>query len=152
MICTSPSSLPLPEKSISSLVAREQILFSSVGRELDLIRARLPNRARFDSSSITKVVTRARVGFRAMSSSVAQDPSSRVVTQARIGFRARVTYFELGCPETNIDPSHLYTFIHLFISHKGEKSWTFLESMERKVTNKLNSCKFYQMQEAIFLK
>ena len=36
--------------------------------------------------------------------------------------------------------------------HKGEKSWTFLESMERKVTNKLNSCKFYQMQEAIFLK
>ena len=48
--------------------------------------------------------------------------------------------------------THLYTFIHLFISHKGEKSWTFLESMERKVTNKLNSCKFYQMQEAIFLK
>ena len=43
--------------------------------------------------------------------------------------------------------THLYTFIHLFISHKGEKSWTFLESMERKVTNKLNSCKFYQMQE-----
>ena len=39
-----------------------------------------------------------------MSSSVAQDPSSRVVTRARIGFRARVTYFELGCPETNIDP------------------------------------------------
>ena len=40
-----------------------------------------------------------------MSSSVAQDPSSRVVTRARIGFRARVTYFELGCPETNIDPN-----------------------------------------------
>ena len=33
-----------------------------------------------------------------MSSSVAQDLSSRVVTRARIGFRARVTYFELGCP------------------------------------------------------
>ena len=31
-----------------------------------------------------------------MSSSVAQDPSSRVVTRARIGFRARVTYFELS--------------------------------------------------------
>ena len=42
-----------------------------------------------------------------MSSSVAQDPSSRVVTRARIGFRARVTYFELGCPETNIDPTNL---------------------------------------------
>ena len=36
-----------------------------------------------------------------------QDPSSRVVTRARIGFRARVTYFELGCPETNIDPNSL---------------------------------------------
>ena len=43
MICTSPSPLPLPEKSISSSVAREQILFS-----WDLIRAR------FDSSAITK--------------------------------------------------------------------------------------------------
>ena len=43
-----------------------------------------------------------------MSSSVAQDPSSRVVTRARIGFRARVTYFELGCPETNIDPLGLH--------------------------------------------
>ena len=43
-----------------------------------------------------------------MSSSVAQDPSSRVVTRARIGFRARVTYFELGCPETNIDPIIVY--------------------------------------------
>ena len=43
-----------------------------------------------------------------MSSSVAQDPSSRVVTRARIGFRARVTYFELGCPETNIDPLFLF--------------------------------------------
>ena len=42
-----------------------------------------------------------------MSSSVAQDPSSRVVTRARIGFRARVTYFELGCPETNIDPKQI---------------------------------------------
>ena len=42
-----------------------------------------------------------------MSSSVAQDPSSRVVTRARIGFRARVTYFELGCPETNIDPENV---------------------------------------------
>ena len=42
-----------------------------------------------------------------MSSSVAQDPSCRVVTRARIGFRARVTYFELGCPETNIDPIFL---------------------------------------------
>ena len=41
-----------------------------------------------------------------MSSSVAQDPSSRVVTRARIGFRARVTYFELGCPETNIEFRH----------------------------------------------
>ena len=37
-----------------------------------------------------------------------QDPSSRVVTRARIGFRARVTYFELGCPETNIDPIYVY--------------------------------------------
>ena len=35
-----------------------------------------------------------------MLSSVAQDLSSRVVTRARVGFRARVTYFELGCPET----------------------------------------------------
>ena len=43
-----------------------------------------------------------------MSSSVAQDPSSRVVTRARIGFRAQVTYFELGCPETNIDPAIVY--------------------------------------------
>ena len=84
MICTSPSPLPLPEKSISSSVAREQILFSSVGRELDLIRARLPNRARFDSSSITRVVFRARVDF-----------------------RARVTYVELSCPETNIDPTNI---------------------------------------------
>ena len=49
-----------------------------------------------------------------MSSSVAQDPSSRVVTRARIGFRARVTYFELGCPETNIDPVfHLLKSFHL---------------------------------------
>ena len=40
-----------------------------------------------------------------MSSSVAQDLSSRVVTRARVGFRDRVTYFELGCPEANIDPS-----------------------------------------------
>ena len=39
-----------------------------------------------------------------MSSWVAEDPSSRVVTRARVGFQARVTYFELGCPETNIDP------------------------------------------------
>ena len=46
-----------------------------------------------------------------MSSSVAQDPSSRVVTRARIGFRARVTYFELGCPETNIDPNLWYRFL-----------------------------------------
>ena len=30
------------------------------------------------------------------------NPSSRVVTRARIGFRARVTYFELGCPETMV--------------------------------------------------
>ena len=37
----------------------------------------------------------------------AQDLSSRVVTRARVGFRARVTYFELGCPETNIDPEIL---------------------------------------------
>ena len=79
MICTSPSPLPLPEKSISSSVAREQILFS-----WDLIRVRLPNRARFDSSSITRVVFRARVGF-----------------------RARVTYVELSCPETNIDPTNI---------------------------------------------
>ena len=28
------------------------------------------------------------------------------MTRARIGFRARVTYFELGCPETNIDPKN----------------------------------------------
>ena len=79
MICTSPSLLPLPEKSISSSVAWEQIFFSSVGRELDLIRGRLPNRARFDSSLITRVVTRARVGF-----------------------RARVTYFELSKVAVNI--------------------------------------------------
>ena len=51
-----------------------------------------------------------------MSSSVAQDPSSRVVTRARIGFRARVTYFELGCPETNIDPWKLcYTTLFQLI-------------------------------------
>ena len=40
-----------------------------------------------------------------MSSSVAQDLSSRVVTRARVGYPDRVTYFELGCPETNIDPN-----------------------------------------------
>ena len=50
-----------------------------------------------------------------MSSSVAQDPSSRVVTRARIGFQAWVTYFELGCPETNIDPK-LLTEEHTFDS------------------------------------
>ena len=44
---------------------------------------------------------------------------------------------------------YIYTLIH---QSQGEKSWTFLGSMERKVTNKLNSCKFYQMHEAIFLK
>ena len=48
-----------------------------------------------------------------ISSSVAQDPSSRVVTRARIGFRARVTYFELGCPETNIDPNVPYSTAYL---------------------------------------
>ena len=48
-----------------------------------------------------------------MSSSVAQDPSSRVVTRARIGFRARVTYFELGCPETNIDPGEVQIMLDI---------------------------------------
>ena len=36
--------------------------------------------------------------------SIKASRASRVVTRARVGFRTRVTYFELGCPETNIDP------------------------------------------------
>ena len=65
----------------------------------------------------------------------------------------KVTFFaNKQTQKTSNSSLYIYISLHLFISHKGEKSWTFLESMERKVTNKLNSCKFYQMQEAIFLK
>ena len=50
-------------------------------------------RARFDSSAIT-----------------------RVVTGARVGFRARVTYFELGFPGTNIDPPTWFFLLCLTLS------------------------------------
>ena len=50
-------------------------------------------RARFDSSAITRIVTRARVGF-----------------------RARVTYFELGCSGTNIDPLTWFFLLCLMFS------------------------------------
>ena len=48
------------------------------------------------------------------------DPSSRVVTRARIGFRARVTYFELGCPETNIDPIIFQVIFDSYFSSKNK--------------------------------
>ena len=65
-----------------------------------------------------------------MSSSVAQDPSSRVVTRARIGFRARVTYFELGCPETNIDPLIL-AFGNIRESRCEVHSFNFFDILKR---------------------
>ena len=64
----------------------------------------------------------------------------------------KVTFFaNKQTQETSKSSLYIYISLHLFLRHEGEKSWTFLGSMAWKVTNKLNSCKFYQMQEAIFL-